>query len=553
MSGNMKWTSIAFTISALVLSGCANNPGVKNSEKLTMENIESTVAERAAELDDTWSKTDPAISYFDREQSLYIERANVIPERLLSKKVRGLTIRPGGTLGRLQGVFYPYKLNVLFSGASQAAPVESKPGDAPTQATGDLEKLPFSIRNYNGTIGELLMMIERLHNISFEYIGGNSIKVAKTSTFIASMPQNDEVLKALDEGVKSLGATNVSTNRLAGSLIYEASNHDQEMIRDYMDRFYENFAGVKMQMTVFSVSLNQSLSDGFNWRELDVVLGNVEAAYSGGVIEQLIGGLTDGQNSQNGTTGGTTGTNNNSGSNSGNSNSNSNSGSSNGPDFGYDSRYAGSSINDMKGFSWFKPEGIEMGAFNKNISLSVVMDWLNQYGSTRAEQSAFLETVTGKETEIKSQKKIPYVESESTSFVGTQQPIASSSTETKEEEVGIKVVFKPFYESSSQEIVLDLKVELKNLVGYTTLTTQSGDIQRPEIQEQLFPTTVRMKAGETKLLGGVIFDTLVEARDDVSLVKFDDGEYINQKLSKSAMFVLIRPTVQLFRQKSKGE
>lgn len=524
-------------IIATLLSGCANNPQVREQERLTMDNADKVLEDKARELDETWSTRDPAITYTDREDGIFVQQVDDVPLFMSNKKIRNLTILPGSTLQDLSGILYPYKVNIMFDGESD-------------DNNSDISQRKFSIKKYSGTVGELLSIIEKLHDISFRHIGGNSIKAQFETKYIASIPQNEEVLSAIEDGIASIGGEDIKTNKLTGSLIYSATQSEQQQIEAFFDRFYTNFAGVKLQLTVFSLSLQETLSDGFNWSELDFVLGHVEAAYAGGVINQMLQSLsgnnstgsTGTQNQTNGVNGvnGSNGTNTNGSTGSDSSNSNQ-------PDFGYGSRYAGSSIDEIRSFGWFKPDGIEVGTFNNNVSLSVVMDWLNQYGNTRSEQSAFLETITGKETTISSQRRVPVIGDESTTLVGNMTPVATQNTTTEEEEVGLKVAFTPYYESSSQEITIDLNLQLKNLIGSKTLTTANGNvIERPEIQEQIFPTTVRMKVGETKLLGGVIFDTLIESGNDINFLSDDEG-YKSQQLSKSAVFILVRPSVNLFR------
>merc|ERR1712137_1448917 len=88
------------------------------------------------------------------------------------------------------------------------------------------------------------------------------------------------------------------------------------------------------------------------------------------------------------------------------------------PEFNYRSRYAGSSIDDIRSFTWINEDKFQVGAFNNNVSVSMALDWMNQYGNTQAKQSAFIETITGKETVIASQRKVPVIADESTTLVG---------------------------------------------------------------------------------------------------------------------------------------
>jgi hypothetical protein len=58
---------------------------------------------------------------------------------------------------------------------------------------------------------------------------------------------------------------------------------------------------------------------------------------------------------------------------------------------------------------------------------------------------------------------------------------------------------------------------------------------------------IRMKVGETKLLGGIVFDTVITDRNDVNILDMDE-DFIRKNMSKSAMFIMVRPSVHLFTQ-----
>lgn len=242
-------TSIAMT---LFIGGCANNPELRNSEKLTMDNVDKKVEERAKEMETTWATNDPAVIYFDREKEVFVKRSQALPASISSRKIYGMSVVKGTTLQDLAAHLYPYKVNLMFGAG----------GDESEEEIGSL---PFTIKNYTGTVGGLLSMIEGLHNISFNYIGENTIKAEKESVYLASMPSNDEVLNSVKSGIESIGAKNPTTDLLTGSLIYKATNYEQRTVVDYLDRFYENYAGIKMQVTVLTVSLDETLEDGFNW------------------------------------------------------------------------------------------------------------------------------------------------------------------------------------------------------------------------------------------------------------------------------------------------
>jgi len=550
---------LALTIAAvLTVTGCANsNNAIKETERLDQQKVDQSLKDSVDAARTMWESEQDHVTFIDRDSDLFVQKANEIPQGVLDKKLRAFSAKPGSTLGQLTGALRLYKVELMF-GQDDAA-----------KDSGIKDKT-FAIKNYNGTLGELLSVIENLHNISFEYLGGSDknghmIVVRDTARYTVSIPQNENVVESLTETFETMGAQDIKMNLLAGSATYKATKTQQKDIQRYLDNFYENFAGVNLQLSVFTVSLDETMSQGFNWSEIEFVLGSINAATAGDVLGQMTqaaaGGVANGlSNAVGGATNGNTGTN--TGVNSGvgtgtGTNTATNTGGTagnnvNGQQGGATSLFDGSNLADTHSFTRVGGNGFSVGAYNKNLAVDAAIEWLNQYGSTRTTQSVFLGTVTGKETQIKTKKNVPYVSNVGTSFVGDSQPIASSNVETKNEEVGMEVKFLPYYESASSQLYIDLEVILKNLVGTSLVGDGQGTrFEQPEVQEQEFPTTLRMRAGETRLVGGIIFDTLIETRSEPSVAEAGEHEYIKQTLNKTAMFVLLRPTVERFRQSTK--
>ena len=94
-----------------------------------------------------------------------------------------------------------------------------------------------------------------------------------------------------------------------------------------------------------------------------------------------------------------------------------------------------------------------------------------------------------------------------------------------------------------------MDVELATLVGFTDVDLGNGEsISQPSVQTQKFPTTIRMKAGESKIFGGIIFDSVIEEKNNPYFLDeySDTTGYKATSTSKSALFVFLRPTVVLF-------
>ena len=360
------------------------------------------------------------------------------------------------------------------------------------------------------------------------------------------MPPNEKVAETLSTDLAGIGAKEIVVNQLSGSMTYKASSKEQRDIETYINRFYGNFASVRMQVTVFSVSLDESFAEGFDWSSISMVLGNVSSAIlnaKGGVL----GAIADaGNNSQDNDNSSTNNNSNSTTDNDSNGNGNSNN---YGRGFDQDAQMDGSSLGDINTYTQLSDGKIGLGAFSSTVALDATIDWLDQYGTTKTDQSFFIETHTGEEAQVESKRSIPFNKSPSSNVVAGNTPIVSNSSETEEKEIGVTLAVTPYFDASSSEVHMAMDVELSTLIGFTDVDLGDGNtIRQPSVQTQKFPTNLRMKAGEFKIFGGIIFDSAVEESNNPYFLDdyADSTSYKTTSTSKSALFVFIRPTVVLF-------
>jgi len=529
---------------ALTLSGCANN-SIKNFGEVQQDTFDKSIEEGLIKAKGIWGSQYQPITYSLRSEELFAKKEKVAPTSLTGKVLSGLSLNSGATLGQLsEALGAIYSVNFLF------------------EADGKLSEKPFSIPNFRGNLGDLINLIEELHNISINYVSGNSFIVEEASRFILSIPPNENVAQTLTADLAGIGAEKIVVNQLSGSLTYMASSKQQRDIERYIKRFYGNFASVRMQVTVFSVSLDESFAEGFDWSSINMVLGNVSAAIlnaEGGVLGAIANagsetgnqsGDSNNSNSNNGSTGGTNG------------DSSSGQGSNNsfGAGFDQDAQFGGSSLGDINTYTQLSGGKIGLGAFSSTLALDATVDWLDQYGVTRTDQSFFIETHTGEKAEVESKRSVPFNKNPSSNIVAGNTPIVSNSSSTEEKDIGVTMGVTPYFDASSGEVHMSMDVELSTLVGFTDVDLGNGQsIKQPSVQTQKFPTTIRMKAGESKIFGGIIFDSVIEEKSNPYFLDeyADKTGYRTTSTSKSALFVLLRPTVVLFSsevdQKSKSK
>lgn len=536
------------SVVALALSGCANN-AIKDFGTVQQDTFDKSVVEGLVKAKGIWGSQYQPITYSLRSEELFAKKEKIAPIKLTDKDLAGLSMNSGATLGSLSAALGDnHRVNFLFEG------------------DGALGDKPFSVHNFRGNLGELINLIEELHNISINYVSGNTFIVEEASRFILSIPPNEKVAKTLTDDLKGIGAKDIVVNQLSGSLTYMASSKHQRDVEKYIKRFYGNFASVRMQVTVFSVSLDESFAEGFDWSSINMVLGNVSAAIlnaEGGVLGAIANaGNSQNSNNQNGNNqNGNSGSNNSSNSSSNSSGSGDNNNSSNyGSGFDKDAQFGGSSLGDINTYTQLSGGKLGLGAFSSTMALDATIDWLDQYGVTRTDQSFFIETHTGEKAEVVSKRTVPFNKNPSSNIVAGNTPIISNSSSTEEKEIGVTMGVTPYFDASSGEVHMSMDVELATLIGFTDVDLGDGSsIKQPSVQTQKFPTTIRMKAGESKIFGGIIFDSVIEEKSNpYFLDEYSDSTgYKTTSTSKSALFVLLRPTVVLFSsevdQKSKSK
>mgnify|MGYP003624530599 CR=1 FL=1 len=511
----------------LALSGCANN-AIEDFGKVKKNTFDKSVEEGLKNAKGIWGSQYQPVTYSLRTQELFAKKEKFAPNILTGKKLNGLSLNAGSTLQDLSSTLGDlHGINFLF------------------ESDGALGNVPFSVPNFEGNLADLIKLIEEIHNISINYVSGNTFIVEEGSRFILSVPPNKNVAETLTRDLTGIGAEDIVVNQLSGSMTYVASSKEQRDIETYINRFYGNFASVRMQITVFSVSLDESFAEGFDWSSISLVLGNVSAAIlnaEGGVLGAIANaGNTDSTQTSSSTTN----------SSSDSTNSSSDSGSSNSFGSGYDqnAQMDGSSLSDINTYTQLSNGKIGLGAFSSTLALDATIDWLDQYGTTRTDQSFFIETHTGEEAQVESKRTIPFNKSPSSNIVAGATSIISNSSETDEKEIGVTLSAIPYFDASSSEVHMAMDVELSTLIGFTEVDLGDGNtIRQPSVQTQKFPTNIRMKAGESKIFGGIIFDSIIEESNNPYFLDdyADSTGYKTTSTSKSALFVLLRPTVVLF-------
>ncbi|EAS43485.1 hypothetical protein C9J48_20405 [Photobacterium profundum] len=184
--------------------------------------------------------------------------------------------------------------------------------------------------------------------------------------------------------------------------------------------------------------------------------------------------------------------------------------------------------------------GNRLGITGKNFNFSLVMNALNEYGQTEAIQNTSIKTLSGKEAVLKTTERTPYIDKIEIMNNGefTEKGFTTSETET-----GLELKILPYFDKDSK--MLNIKVDLKNssLKGFLNVSNDDFELNQPNTEEQEFNSVVRIRAGETSVIGGLIYYKQNKSGNNI----FNEITQSNKKeFSKNALFILIRPTVKSY-------
>ena len=98
-------------------------------------------------------------------------------------------------------------------------------------------------------------------------------------------------------------------------------------------------------------------------------------------------------------------------------------------------------------------------------------------------------------------------------------------------------------------ITIDVDLKLSALMSWLNVSAgaQLGSFTYPKVQEQEFTDLIKMKAGETAIIGGITYD---QKSDDINTPYFLQnigGGHSESNLTRTAMVIMIRPSVVAFK------
>ena len=375
-------------------------------------------------------------------------------------------------------------------------------------------KLPFS--SYKGTLGNLLDILRRANAIISQQ-RGDFIYLGTLARYSVDLPQDPGIMETIAGEISALGGEDVVQSVTSGQLIYKAQPdvHDS-LIGPFLDRVSDNLAMVTIQVAVVSLALNDSTSQGFDWNAFRLGVTTVNQAVGVGDDDEGGGGTP--------APGGV-------------------------PALG--------SVIDATANAFSIGRTAEGSFFGKAATFTIgsALNFLSTFGDTEITQNVELRTVSGQEVVLRSGQEVPYVSGVSNTVTdGT----TTGSVQTETIETGLTLTMRPFYDSATGLVTLNLNLEQRQILQFVELSAGDGvgTITQPLTQDQNLTDLIRTPVGQTIVVGGIQNDSVSRTTTQPSMIRNTPaGDALgseNRNVSRNAFFIVARPTVTIFERAGDG-
>lgn len=399
-------------------------------------------------------------------------------------------------------------------------------------------RLPFL--RFNGNFRSLLDALRGGLGIVSWYENG-IVFLSDKERYSVSFPQNDDILSAVAEELESLGAENITTSLRGGKVVYTASPTAQdEYIGPFLNRLSRNHSMVTMQVAVVSLALNDTADVGFDWSAFELAFDGRQSTLNAGNNN---GGGGGGNNPSPMPPGG-------------------------GQNPGMPQIPVPGMGNQPQapdpGRDWsLTSDALSFGqtslgtVFGKYGALSVggAINFLSSFGNTNVTQNVELRTLSGTEVALRSGQEIPYVKGvsvNSSNSLNNNGLIGSTETETAQ--TGLTINLIPFYDADAEIVTMEVDVELRSILQFVELSAgaQIGTLTQPLTQDQTLTDIVRIKSGDTVVIGGLQYDTEDFNSTEPAFLRDrleSNGMSLGSRshdINRNALFIILRPSVTVF-------
>lgn len=384
---------------------------------------------------------------------------------------------------------------------------------------------------FNGKLGNFLSNVGKAADVWFTYQNG-TIHVSSKERVTLTLPQEESLAKKVTEGLNSLKIEGATVSWTAGLVSLDLSPSEFRRTRVFLERISANASMVTLQVAIVNVTMNQDSKQGIDWDKLQLAVSAGSPA--GRLYEtQPAAGTGTGTGTGSGTS---TNTN------------TSNIGGAATPTAG---------TPDLTNFLTGASNAVVGGALNGALGgvaigsrfvFSGLFNYLQTYGETETKQNVVLKTVAGSEVKLESVTQIPYVEDIGVTTTGGNSNGGSSalgSARTAKANDGLTLSMTPSYDASANTVTVTMDLAIEAVVAFNNLSAgnQLGQLTQPTTAKRAFNDTLRVRPGQTVVVGGLTYDSVSDNKGGPIALKDSRWESQTVKVSRQSMFIVIRPTV----------
>ncbi len=523
---------VAASLSAGILAGCATASKIPTDLEAEFARSADTSA-----LIDSWRSAEPAITYVNDNGSFIISEPLRIPAEIAQKRLK-TSLATTGILSDLGPLLANLGLYVSIPDPAVA-------------------KKPMVVFEFEGRLGDFLNALGAAYQVSFNWNPGNILTVEKDSVYMVKIPQDESVAKSVSANLSALGASDIDTSMEAGTVSYKADYRTHQRVINFLDTVSKNSALVSMQVAVINVALDKNKKSGIDWSKLNMHLGEAQvyanAQRLASKSSSAISGITGDAPIVDPAGGETAG-----------------SGGSSQAKSIADMLLTGGKVASMSALGG---QGADIVLSAGDFAIDAVLNYLSTYGKTETSQSLLMKTLSGKKVTMKSASEVAYVDSIGVSNIGSSSSnntdnnrtnngssndgysnnhstsgLGLGSAQIETVDIGLELNLAPYYQAHSELITIDVDMKLSSLIAFVDLNVgnQIGTISRPSIQEQEFTDLIKIKAGETVVIGGITYDQKSDNRNAIGFLEKLGGAHKDAKFNRNSMIIMIRPTVTVF-------
>lgn len=488
---------------AILLSGCASSSFIKPMELPESKQGSATAAAETARED--W--VDPAVTKSGKPSVVLVTPMGV-PESIRAKKI-SLKLAPGATLSDVVATLGEEGYSIIL-------------------ANPDTANKTFYLPHYSGTIGGLMSAISRATDVWFTWNDGTIVVDAKERVTF-TVPQEGGFAEVFAKGLRALGVEDSAVAWEAGMATVNLAPSQLKRIHKYVERMTSNAAIITLQVAVVNVNLDQSAKEGVDWASMSLAVGRGAGQYPAALFQKAnTTGVSPVLNSTNTTGTGATGV--------------------TGAVGTTGAATATAAVVEAASSLLLTGTSVKgLVVAGDKFSLGGLINFLHTYGVAETKQHAKLTTSAGKKVELKSLTQIPYVENIGATTATNTQAISGSATTAKADD-GIEVSLTPTYDAAGNTVTVDLSLAIKAVLAFNELQAgnQLGKLTQPTTATRSFSDTVRLRPGQTAVVGGLTYDSVSDNRGLPSFMTVGTRlESQTLKVTRQTMFVVIRPTVEI--------